>query len=49
MATYYCPECETEMNLLWEENKVICPNCGCWEEISDEVTNWKRWNLHRSR
>lgn len=36
MAVYHCPECEAEMNLLWEENKVICPNCGCWEEISDE-------------
>ena len=35
MAKYYCPECECEMELLYEENKVICPECGCWEEISD--------------
>ena len=36
MAKYYCPECETEMELVWEENKVICPDCGVWDEISDE-------------
>lgn len=36
MANYTCDECGTEMELIWEENKVICPNCGCWEEISDE-------------
>ena len=29
-------ECGAEMELLWEENKVICPDCGMWEEISDE-------------
>lgn len=36
MAKYYCPECETEMELIWEENRVLCPNCGVWDEISDE-------------
>ena len=36
MANYYCDECGTEMELLWEENKIICPNCGCWDEVSDE-------------
>lgn len=36
MAHYYCDECDTEMELLWEENKVICPECGNWDEISDE-------------
>ena len=36
MAHYNCIECGTEMELLWEENKVICPKCGCWDEISDE-------------
>lgn len=36
MANYICDECGTEMELIWEENKVICPECGCWEEISDE-------------
>ena len=36
MANYTCIECGTEMELLWEENKVICPKCGCWDEISDE-------------
>ena len=36
MARYICDECNTIMELLWEENKVICPKCGCWEEITDE-------------
>ena len=36
MARYYCDECETEMQLVAEENKLICLNCGSWEEISDE-------------
>lgn len=36
MYSANCPECETPMELLWEENKLICPRCGVWEEISDE-------------
>ena len=36
MATYNCDECGSRMELVWEENKVICPECGNWEEISDE-------------
>lgn len=33
---YIRGQCGTDMELLWEENKVICPNCGCWDEISDD-------------
>lgn len=36
MARYICEECESEMKLLYEENKVICPACGRWEEITDD-------------
>lgn len=36
MAANTCPECYSQMELLWEENKLICPNCGVWTEISDD-------------
>lgn len=36
MANNRCEECGSAMDLIWDENIIICPKCGRTEEISDE-------------
>lgn len=36
MAKYFCNECQTQMELIYEDNILLCPECGRSEEISDE-------------